>query len=193
MRRLSLLVVSVLVPMAAAAQERPSHEVFAGYQQVPGEERTLRGGGAGIVFHTVRAISGIVTVSAFRDPRDETIVFTDGMMRREGGQTAVHVGGGGRWHGPRRRVQLFAQAMALLAYTRTVTTVTTDSPGAAVEHHRRSTVDPMVQAGVGVTIKATRRFGISGSFDLYRPLFNLQVETTHYRGFLGATVTFGSR
>ena len=44
MPRLCLLVVVLsLVPMVAGAQDRPSHEWFAGYQQVPGVTRPLHG------------------------------------------------------------------------------------------------------------------------------------------------------
>jgi hypothetical protein len=39
-------------------------------------------------------------------------------------------------------------------------------------------------------IDAFKRVGLSGSFEIYRPVFSLQAEATHYRGSISATVRF---
>lgn len=193
MGRLVLFVfVACLMPGLAAAQGRQSRELFAGYQQVAGVERAVHGAVAGLVFHNSTRTSGIVTVSGLYESRDATVTFANSLLRIEGGQTAVHVGGGGRWHKPDGRVLFFAQALALLAFTRTATTVTTDSPlGLAVEQHRRSSIDPLIQGGIGATIRAFRRVGISGSVELYIPVRSPHLESVHYRGSLGISVALG--
>ncbi len=193
-RLVAFVFIACLVPGLAAAQSRPSRELFAGYQQIAGEERAVQGAVAGLVFHRSARTSGILTVSGFYDPRDATVTFADSRLRIEGGQTAVHVGGGGRWHKPDGRVLFFAQALALLAFTRTATTITSDSPlGLAVEQHRRCSIDPLVQGGIGVTIRAFRRVGVSGLVELYMPVLSPHLESVHYRGSLGVAVTLGGK
>ena len=191
-RLLPFVVFACLVPGLASAQGRPARELFAGYQQIAGEERAVHGAVAGLVFHTSTRTSGILTVSGFYDPRDAAVTFSHSRLRIEGGQTAVHLGGGGRWHKPDGRVLFFAQALALLAFTRTATTITTESPlGLAVERQRRSAIEPLIQGGIGVTIRAFRRVGISGLVELYMPVFSPHLESVHYRASLGIAVTLG--
>jgi hypothetical protein len=54
-----------------------------------------------------------------------------------------------------------------------------------------SSIDPLIQGGIGVIIRAFRRVGISGLVELYVPVLSPHVESVHYRGSLGIAVRLG--
>ena len=192
MRAALLALVVSVVPAVAAAQGTPSQEVFAGYQQFPGEVRVMRGAAAGLVIHRPSRMSALITLSGFSQPDHETWPGQDTVWHRQTQRTAVHLGAGGRWQIRDGRLRVFAQAQGVLAYQRTTTTVMMDSPHAdPVERHYDSGVTPLIQGGIGATVGAFRRVGLSGSFEVYRPLSSLEAEANHYRGSIGLTVRLG--